>query len=121
MEDKLNYHLIGLRIKERRSKVNLTQEKIAEKIGASVQYISKIETAGSKMSLNCIVEIAKALETTVDHLLMDNVPAASMPNLLAEAKNLFGDCTPEETFIIIQTSKALKNSMRQKNLKPAET
>ena len=120
MEDNLNYELIGKRIRKRRNKANFTQAAIAEKIGASEQYISKIEKADSKPSLACIVNIANALETTVDHLLMDNVAAASTPHLLGEAQKLFEGCTPEEIFIAIETAKTVIKSIRIKKLQPAE-
>ena len=119
MEDNLNYELIGIRIKERRIKANLTQEKIAEKIGASTRYISKIETSETKMSLNCLVAIANALETTTDHLLMDNV-IASTPQLIGELGTILDDCTSEEIYLVTELAKTLKKGIRNKNLKPAE-
>ena len=120
MEDNLNYELIGKRVKERRLKLHLTQEKIAEKIGACEQHISKIENAESKMSLNCLVLLANALETTVDYFLMDNVKSGSAPYLLGEAQIIFDDCTPEEIYIITELAKTLKKSLRTKKLQPAE-
>jgi len=96
--------------------MNLTQEILAEKAGVTPHHISSIEKNKTKLSLPCLIAIANALGTTTDHLLMDNVTAASMPNLLGEARTLLDDCTPDEIFIIIETSKALKKSIRMKNL-----
>jgi len=119
MEYNLNYELIGMRIKNRRLKLKFTQETLAEKIGASIRHISGVENAKTKLSLPCLVLFANALDTTADHLLMDSV-AASTPELLGEAKKLFDDCTPEEIFVIIETSKTLKNSIRIKKLRSPE-
>ena len=118
MEDTLNYKLIGMRIRIQRKRMNLTQEKVAERADIGTGYMSNIENGREKPSLACFAAIANALETTTDHLLMDNVKAASIPNLLTEANALFDDCTPEEIFIIIETAKAIKKSIRQKNLRP---
>lgn len=116
MIDNLNYELIGMRIKERRLKMKLTQEAVAEIAEISSKHMSNIENGKEKPSLACLVSVANALETTTDHLLMDNVVAASIPNLLGEAKTLFDECTPDEIFVIVETSKALKKSIRAKNL-----
>ena len=115
MEDNLNYKLIGMRIRACRRNMKLTQEKLSEKVGISTSYMGNIENGHEKPSLACFVSIANALETTTDHLLMDNVKAASIPNLLTEAKTLFDDCTPDEIFVIIETAKTMIKSIRAKN------
>jgi transcriptional regulator with XRE-family HTH domain len=119
MEYDLNYALIGMRIRNIRLKRKITQDALSETVGIGVQHMNKVENGKAPLSLTCLVNIANALETTTDHLLMDNV-AASAPHLLGEARLLFEDCTPEEIFIITETSKALKKSMRTKNMPPAE-
>ena len=120
MEYELNYELIGMRIKERRAKMNLTQETLAEKAEVTPHHISSIENNKTRLSLPCIVAVANALDTTVDRLLMDNVKAENMPHLLGEAKTILDDCTPEEIYLITELAKALKKGVRTKNLKPAE-
>jgi len=120
MEYKLNYELIGMRIRECRSKMNLTQEVLAEKADVTPHHISSIENNRTQLSLPCLVAIANALDTTADHLLMDNVKAESMPHLVGEAKLILEGCTPEEIYLISEVAKALKKGFRTKNLKPTE-
>ena len=120
MKYNINYELIGRRIKNQRLKMKFTQEVLSEKVDIGVQHMSNIENGKSKLSLSCLVSIANALETTADHLLMDNVKAAGIPNLLAEAKTLLDGCTPEEIFIIIETAKTMIKSIRLKNLRNIE-
>ena len=117
MEYNLNYELIGRRIKKQRLKMNFTQEVLSEKVNIGVQHMSNIENGKAKLSLLCLVSIANALETTTDHLLMDNVAAAGKPNLLGEVQILLDDCTPDEIFLMIEVSTALKKGVRIKNLK----
>jgi transcriptional regulator with XRE-family HTH domain len=114
MEYLPDYKLIGLRIKDKRVKIKLTQEKLAEFAGVSVQHLSKIETGNTKLSLPCLIAIANALKTTVNHILMDSVYTESKAHLLKEVEAVYADCSPAETFILVETSKALKNSIRIK-------
>ena len=113
MEYNLEYGLIGLRIKNKRLKMSLTQESLSEAVGIGVQHLSKIENGKAPLSLTCLVAIANNLRTTTDHLLMDNVPE-SKAHLLKEVESVYSDCTPAEIFILVETSKALKQSMRIK-------
>jgi len=51
----LEYKLIGLRIKERRLQMKLTQEILSESVGIGVQHLSKIENGKAPLSLTCLV------------------------------------------------------------------
>jgi len=113
MEYKLDYKQIGMRIKNKRLKMKLTQETLSESIDIGVQHLSKIENGKAPLSLTCLVALANALQTTTDHLLMDNLTAAK-PNLLGEVKAFFDDCSADEIKIILKTATALKESIRQK-------
>lgn len=115
MEYRLEYKLIGMRIKDLRVKKGLTQELLSETVGIGVQHLSKIENGKAPLSLTCLVAIANALQTTTDHLLMDNV-AESKAHLLKDVEAVYSDCTPAEIYILIETSKALKQSIRTKGL-----
>lgn len=115
MERSLDYKMIGERIKRRRLSMNLTQEKLSESVGIGIQHLSKIENGKAPLSLTCLVALANAMNTTTDFLLMDNVEAAT-PHLLNEAKELLGDCTPAEMYVILKTAAKLKESIRHKGL-----
>lgn len=65
----LNYKMIGKRIQKLRLKKCLTQEKIAEMADLSVSYISYIETAKKKASLESLVKLSIILDVTVDTFL----------------------------------------------------
>lgn len=59
---------IGEKIKERRRKNNLTQEKLAAQLGVSCQAISKWETGITSPDLSLIVPLARLLKITADEL-----------------------------------------------------
>ena len=120
MEYKINYELIGKRIKERRTKINVTQEALAEKAEVTPHHISNVENNKTKVSLPCLVAIANALETTADYLLMDNIETISLPHLIGELKTVTDDCSPEEIYIITEIAKTVKKGFKTKNIKSFE-
>ena len=110
-----DYSLIGKRIKERRLALKLTQERLAEAVDIGIQHISKIENGHTKLSPPCLIAIANALQTTVNHLLMDSVDM-SRPDIIHNAESVFADCTPSEVFVLTQTLNTLKQSLRSRGL-----
>ena len=66
----VDYTLIGKRIRKRRDKLHLTQEKIAECVEISNQHMSNIERAASIPSTEVIMKLAVALDTTPDEFLV---------------------------------------------------
>ena len=70
----IDYGAIGKRIRSARMKMSMTQETLSNLIDVSPTYISTIENGHTKLSLPTLISIATALETTVDHLLYDNIP-----------------------------------------------
>ena len=65
----MNYEIMGRNIARIRNKNHLTQEQLAEKINISTVFVSQIETAVRKPSLETIYKISLALNTTVDTLI----------------------------------------------------
>ena len=66
--DKNFYILLGNNIKLRRKALHLTQQQLADKLNLSLNFIGKIEVAFSKPSLDTLIDIAKALDTSVSDL-----------------------------------------------------
>ena len=110
-----DYKLIGMRIREHRLALKLTQETLAERAYIGTQHMNKIEKGHTKPSLPCVIALANALGTTVDNLLMDNVKALQ-PLVEAEVAAMLKDCTPSEIYVITQTIATLKQSMRARGL-----
>lgn len=61
--------MIGENIKEFRTKVNLTQDELAEKLNVTRQAISKWENNKGEPDLDMLSNIATALEVSVENLL----------------------------------------------------
>ena len=99
---------IGLRIKHARTQKNMTQEDLADAVGSSRKHISVIETAGTGISLELLIEIANALQVPIDDLLIDNL-AVTDPSDDTDLHYILLDCTTQEESIITKTAKALKS------------
>lgn len=55
------YKLLGKRVKFLRESAHLTQEKLAEKCGISLDYLGKIEVNINKPGLKTILKLSDAL------------------------------------------------------------
>ncbi len=64
---------IGMRIKQCRERLGLTQEQFAEKTGLSVNYISTIERGASFPRCERLITILNGLEASADEIFCDVV------------------------------------------------
>ncbi len=71
MKKQLDYTLLGSKIKEARISKGLTQDLLAEMVNCNTSHISNIENSHTKVSLNILLSIANALDTTIDLLLFE--------------------------------------------------
>lgn len=110
----LDYKAIGQRIKEARARNGVSQEQLAEKVGLSTAHTSHIETGNTKVSLPALVQIANALNVSMDELICDSSVKAK-PVFENEITRTVQDCDEHEIRIISDTVIALKNSLRKRN------
>ena len=66
----LDYSEIGKRIASRRKQLGLKQHQVCERAEIGEKYLSCIERATSIPSLEVLMRIARALDTTPNHLLL---------------------------------------------------
>lgn len=116
MSIKLNYRLVGERLRAIRKKRGYTQEQLAEMADISPQHCSGIETGGAKVSLPALVQLCNALEATTDEVLFDSVPAAEKPGLLREVETVFSDCSAVEVYLMLAQAKSMKEALRAKGI-----
>lgn len=62
----LDFKTIGLKIRERRKSLGITQEYIAERLDVNPSHISNIECGRANPSITALVKIANALCCSVD-------------------------------------------------------
>lgn len=106
MQSEIDYAKLGLNIKKARKSRGLTQENLAELIGCNPSHISNIENNYTKASLNALLSIANALDTSIDRLLLEqyNTQPSTLDNEIAKA---ITNCTVEEKERILRIIKAL--------------
>jgi transcriptional regulator with XRE-family HTH domain len=67
---KIDYKALGERIAKRRKVLNMTQDDVAEATGLSNNHISNIENSHSIPSIDTLVRICEAIDTTPNYLLL---------------------------------------------------
>ena len=65
----MNDYTFGNKILELRTKLNLSQTELAEKIGVTNKAVSKWETGKSKPTTNAIQKLASLFKIDIDELL----------------------------------------------------
>jgi transcriptional regulator with XRE-family HTH domain len=71
---------IGERIKRLRESKNYTQDYLASKIGMSQNAYSKMETGGSKITVERLEKIAEVLDIPIDELLTEEQKVFNFDN-----------------------------------------
>ena len=107
----LDYVSIGRRIKKYRIDLGLKQSQLAERSGVEPSNISHIERAATKVSLPTLVNIANALEVSLDEIVYDSLIKNEHISI-KEINELLVDCEREELTALIQIDKTTKNIMR---------
>lgn len=78
---------LGERIRQLRKETGWSQAELGDKVGTDSQRISRYENGRITPSLDAIVRIAEALNVSIDHLLVDNVPRRPLHSV----ENALGD------------------------------
>lgn len=110
----LDYKKIGIRIKEERLKLNLSQEKLSEMINMSKEHMSHIECGTTKLSLPTLVKICNSLGISPDLILLDSIYKCK-ELLYDEFAKIINKCNELDIRLIIETAKAIK-SVNKSNL-----
>ena len=66
---RVDYKLIGQRIKAVRKEKKMTQEHLAEKLSVTVGYISQIERGITKISLDTLAQISSLLDSEIAYFI----------------------------------------------------
>lgn len=78
---------IGERIKIARENAGMTQEKLADYIEVSVQYVSDLERGVVGASIKTIIKISTVLKVSCDYILMGKLTGDSSPGRIVSRMN----------------------------------
>jgi len=102
---------LGNRIRNRRQEIGMSQEKIAEKAGISVNTVSRIEGGQSAMSIEIFIKIIQILGVDANELLGVNVLEDE-----GEYRLMFWrirHLQQREQTVVLQTMEALVDGLRR--------
>ncbi|MBO5037325.1 MAG: helix-turn-helix transcriptional regulator [Clostridia bacterium] len=109
----IDYEAIGNRIRQIRVEKQWTQAFLAEKSGIEPSNISHIERAATKLSLPTLINIANALEVTLDELVYGNLVKSDHISVKI-IDELLSDCSSEELMAVAEIVKTTKNILRNR-------
>lgn len=102
-DEEINLLEIGKRITERRKKLGMTQEMLAEKGDLTPQFVSYAESGKRAMRPENVIKLAKALEVSTDYLLTGDIVDKDLlilsdkmrklsPEILRIVENIIDEC-----------------------------
>lgn len=71
---KIDQIAIGKRIMVARKAKNLTQRELADMVGVATTYMNQLEKGKKQFSLQSFINIAKALDVSLDYLVYGTLP-----------------------------------------------
>ncbi|MCL2216924.1 MAG: helix-turn-helix domain-containing protein [Defluviitaleaceae bacterium] len=107
----MDYISLGSKIRARRQELKLTQEKLAEKANITTSFLGHIERAERKLSVETLIAIANALNTSVDYLLCDSLLASGNDTMLGSIKESFANQSPVVKTAAVELVKNLLANM----------
>lgn len=83
-----NLYEIGMRIKEQRNNIGLTQQDIYEKIDISQNHYSRIENGHAGMSIEILMQLSEILNITTDYILTGRISNEKNPEFAEKYNKL---------------------------------
>lgn len=108
----IDYILIGKRIREIRKSKKWTQAYLSELADIEPSYMSHIERGATKFSMPTLMNIANALEVTLDELVYGSLVKNAHVSV-AMFDRLLADCTPDEIRALYEITATTKAVMRK--------
>jgi len=103
----IDYKKLGQRVRELRKSRNMTQAQVAEQIECAESFISHIETANTKPSLESLVRLSSLFHVPLDYFILDS--PAVLPEVLIneEIGEVLSKYRPET----LQTAKVILSAL----------
>ena len=106
---KLDYQVVGKRVKAARKAAQITQAELAEKINISTNAVAKLETNLMNISLQTLINIANVLDIDINYLLSnDDTTDSKDKNTDVFLESLIKNLSMRDKAFIIHTINGLK-------------
>ena len=106
---------LGNRIRFYRTNMGLSQKQLGDIVSLNTIHISHIENGQKAPSLESVLNIAQALNVSIDQLLIDSLPENTQNK--NDLNSLLLDCTPEEVSILVENFTGLKKVLSKYQIK----
>ena len=103
---------VGLRIREARKNMNLSQNDLSEIIQISPSHMSDIENGKTNISLDVFIRITEALQVSSDWLLRADIPQVAQLQS-GELNEILSDCSVSEKQALIKLLREMKTTIRE--------
>ena len=115
IQTRVDYKLIGSRIRQARQNEKLSQMDMAALIDVSITHISMVENGRKKVSLEMIARISDALGVTVDELIGGSRNTADSEYLTQIGMQLEG-CSDDEKRLVCEMACAVRKTLKGNRL-----
>lgn len=105
----MDYTIIGERLKKARLDKHYTQEDLAEIIGVSVAFLSRVERGNSHFNLDRLAEVCHVLGVSEGSIL-NGTSNTSKTYLEKDFNELLKKCSPEKQKLIYEVAKVIAES-----------
>ncbi len=122
----LHYELdkaeIGKRLRKVRRRNNMTQEKMAEALGVSSRYLSKIENGKNSPSLMFVMKFSEITGASLDYLMKDRAEPGGAEDMAPLLSSVYEDLTdgdrlsPKEKTICDAVTRSLIETLRKNDV-----
>lgn len=106
----MDYYDIGQRIRAFQRERKLSQEQLAEKVWISTTHMSHIENGSTKLSLPVLVDLAAALDVSVNELLAGQSSQGRSAGY-EQVKEILNGCSERQIRIITEIIKSAKAAL----------
>ena len=106
----VNYVALGNKIREVRNVRGYTQEDLGNIIDMTPNYLSRLECARTKISLPTLLKITRALNTSVDYLLSEDL---HIEPAQGEVLNLLSGCSEKDIDFILKVLKTTVTALKE--------
>lgn len=90
---------MGIRLKNKRKMLKLTQEQMAEKLNVSIKHYGGVERGNAGLSIENLIEVCNILGTDLNYLILGEEEKDSLPEKI---KELYFSCPKEKRPFLIE-------------------
>ena len=112
-QSNVDYKALGAKLKQKRLLLDLTQEKVAERLDLSESFYSRIERGDRVLSVETLVKVACFFDVSLDYLLLDSTQSGVGEKLLVEIEAIFRDKSPSQINFLLNLLKIQSESIER--------